>query len=94
MAQLIKANGGVTEVKPVNGKKFSLEELQKFVAGGGYIEKYRAGNKVFIWDENGLNKRLPKNEKATDILYLECEGMRNVQDIVGDVLICEKSECN
>jgi len=92
MAQLIKSNGEVTEVKPANGKTFSLKELQTFV--GGYIERFRAGKKVFNWNEDGRMMELPKNEKATDILYLECDGLRNVQDIVGDVLICEASECN
>lgn len=92
MAQLIKANGEVTEVKPANGKTFSLKELQNFV--GGYVERFRAGEKVFNWNEDGRMMKLPKNEKATNILYVECDGMNNVQDIVGDVLICEESEIN
>jgi hypothetical protein len=92
MAKLIKSNGEVTEVKPVNGKKFSLEELQKFV--GGYIQKFKTTNKCFVLNEDGLPKGLPVNEKATDALYLECEGVRNVQDIVGDVLVCELNEVN
>ena len=92
MAQLIKSNGVVTEVKPVNGKTFTLEELQKLV--GGYIEIYRTTNKRFVLNEDGLPKGLPVNEKATDALYLECDGVRNVQDIVGDVLVCELNEVN
>jgi hypothetical protein len=38
MAVLLKANGEAKVVQPL-GKKFSLEELQKFV--GGYIEAVR-----------------------------------------------------
>lgn len=92
MAQLIKANGETKEVKPANGKTFSLKELQTFV--GGYIERYTVGGKVFNWNEEGLMMQLPKNDKATQILFKECGGNNNVQYIIGDVLICEASEVN
>jgi hypothetical protein len=36
MGYHIKADGTVTKVTPATGKKFTLEEMQKFV--GGYIE--------------------------------------------------------
>jgi hypothetical protein len=87
MAQLIKSNGEVIEVKPA-GKKFSLEEMQKNV--GGYVEKFSIGNKHFLWNEEGLLDKLPENEKATKELFEACG--RPVQTIVGDVLICESSE--
>jgi len=92
MAKLIKSNGEVTEVKPANGK-FTLDELYK-LTNCNCIEKYRAGTKVFIMDENGLPKGLPTNSKAKHALYMACNGEIDVQEIVGDVLICETSESN
>lgn len=90
MAQLIKANGEVMEVKPIQGTKFQLKELQEYA--GGSIEKFRAGEKVFVWNENGIGRDLPENEKATSILYAECDGFQKVQVIRGDVLVCEPME--
>lgn len=90
MAQLIKSNGEVTEVKPAQGPKFKLEELQNYA--GGLIEKFRAGTKVFVWNENGIGRNLPENEKATMTLYAEGDGFRNVQTIRGDVLVCNPAE--
>lgn len=86
--KLIKTNGETQEVKPKNGKEFSLEELQGFV--GGYIEKLNVnGKKVkkIIMNEEGLLMKLQPNNTVTDLLSKEFG--REVKTIVGDVLVIE-----
>ena len=90
MAKLVKTTGEVIEITPENKSDFSLKELQALV--DGYIEIYRTKEKVFVWNENGLNKRLPENETATVMLYAELDGFKPVQMLVGDVLICNNNE--
>lgn len=80
MAILIHANGVTEMVYPKNGKKFKLEELQKYV--GGYIE-HVPGTDYMLVDEDGLSKKLPFNVEASNNA-----GMR----IVGDALLCQRKE--
>ena len=88
MAQFIKANGEVTEVKPKNGKDFSLEEMQKFV--GGYIEivesQIKGDKRLIVLNEEGKLHGLPVNPKATAIFGYPGDF------IVGDVLVCTNKE--
>lgn len=82
MARWIKTSGEITEVRPKNGRDFSLSELQGFV--GGYIELvWLHGDTVMVVNEEGLVKGLPFNANATAIAY---------QPIVGDVLVCKSKE--
>lgn len=82
MAQIIKADGAVIDVKPKNGKDFSLKELQSIV--GGYIEivYLKDGNILVINDEGAINGSCI-NLKASKIYgsYL-----------FGDVLHCKSKE--
>jgi hypothetical protein len=88
-AILFRADGTQKKVHPINGKHFSLTELQNFV--GGYIEICLAQNstQVLIINEEGRLKSLPKNRRATKAvngLYLW-----NKDDaIFGDALLCDK----
>lgn len=86
MAKLIKTDGTVREVKPSNGKSFSLEELQRFV--GGYIEiiSLPNGNKICV-NEEGKIAYLPPNERATEIWKKEYPDRDEL--IVGDILLVE-----
>ena len=88
MGQLIKSSGEVTEVKPANGKDFSLQELQQMV--GGWIETFWIDNKRWVVNEEGLLLDLPKNIKATETLEDACG--QAVQILVGDVVILDASE--
>lgn len=84
MAHWIKANGKETIVSPKNGTDFSLNELKEFI-GGGYIEIVDISPMLYmVVDEEGLLKRLPYNATASSFYPYS--------DIVGDVLICKKSE--
>lgn len=69
------------EVKPANGKKFALEELQKFV--GGYIEAVPYANPVAYCNEEGRLNGLPTNV---------CASRRFKQELVGDVIQVRKEQ--
>lgn len=82
-AKIYKTTGEVIEVEPENGKDFKLEELQEIVHG--YIELVNlSSTQYMVVNEEGLLIGLPLNLSAT-ILYEK--GI-----IVGDVLICNKSQ--
>jgi hypothetical protein len=65
MAYWLKTDGTISEVKPASGESFSLEELQGMV--GGYIQMVRTHTGDWlVCDEDGISKRLPFNEQATE----------------------------
>lgn len=66
MSTLFKANGEVLEVRPINGKVYTLKELQGFV--NGYIEVVRLRDdkeKFLVLNEEGLLQNLPYNKNAS-----------------------------
>lgn len=83
MAQLLKSDGTMTEVRPdFQATTFELHELQKLV--GGYIEMLPVpGGKVMVVNEEGKLKGMPENMEASFITG---------QPIVGDVLIASPKE--
>ena len=88
MATLIKTDGTQQEVHPVNGKRFSLEELQGFV--GGLVELLDLGEGVMWINEEGKLIDLPFNRTATRLarpyLFPWDDGIR------GDVLVLSAQE--
>lgn len=65
-AYLIKTTGEVTEVKPANGKEFTLEELQGYVEG--YIEATQTEDgRTLIVNEEGKLDGLPFNTTASEL---------------------------
>lgn len=83
-ACIVKTDGSITELKPLNGTDFTLEEMQGVV--GGYIEVVGTmdESRVMVLNEEGKLKKLPLNSKATAIYP-------NLADIiVGDVLVCKR----
>ena len=57
-------NSNVEEFPPANGKRYTLEELQKMV--GGFFQVVSLEDKhIILADEDGLSKRLPRNEFAS-----------------------------
>jgi hypothetical protein len=85
MAKIIKTNGKIIEVEPINGKDFQLDEMRKHI-GGGYIEiTYTKDNKLMVVDEEGKLKGFEPNLSAT-------ENHKYNDLIVGDVLICEPNQ--
>lgn len=77
-AVVFDTNGNIRPVKP-KGDKFSLEELQSLV--GGLIEVYpkRFNNRLVICNEEGLIKRLKKNEIFKKY---------SLKSLVGDIVLC------
>jgi hypothetical protein len=88
MATLYKTDGTVTEVKPANGRAFTLEELRRHV--GGDIEHLQLRGKHIWLDEEGKLKNKPRNPKAQEEANKYGFSMLTGGDyLVGDVLFCE-----
>lgn len=88
MATIYKTHGEVIEVTPKNGKDFSLSEMQAIV--GGYIEVLDLRNgKFLVINEEGKLIGLGINWEATKIYHAAypCYDV-----IVGDALVCDKSQ--
>jgi hypothetical protein len=86
MAKLFKVDGTVENVKPANGTNFSLEELQQLV--GGLIQVVPVfRNQIIVVDEEGRLKNYQHNLIASLLVMDEVNG-----DIVGDMVLCKKSE--
>ena len=69
---IVTPSGSMKEVKPMNGEKFTLFELQQHV--GGYIEIiYLTNDKLLVVDEEGKLKGKPLNRIATG--WLNADGI-------------------
>jgi len=71
MATFYKTTGEVEEVKPANGEKFSLKEMQDMVGGHIEIVPLPNGESVVVNEEGKEDfgvciQATPKNEKASD----------------------------
>lgn len=94
-AKIVTPEGRVQVVVPKDGKKFTLEEMQKIV--GGYIEVVRPPGQmgaVMVCNEDGKLEGLPANSLASQMW---CEGAekgspRENDGIVGTVLLCHESQ--
>ena len=75
--KIYKLDGTVQTVEYAVGDKPSLEELRQAI-GGGYIEVIRDGPVVYVVDDEGLLKNLPRNPHFTRF--------------VGDVIVCQEGE--
>lgn len=83
MAKIYKTTGEVIEVEPKNGKDFKLEELKEVVQG--YIEIVNISlTQYMVVNEEGHLIGLPLNINATKLYKKDI--------IVGDVLVCNKSQ--
>lgn len=92
MAQIIYPDGTSKEMRPGNGKYFSLEEKQKIVGGLIEIADCIHPEKVLIINEEGKLENLPFNPQAT-LLYKWHIHEGKVWDVlVGTVLYGDWSE--
>lgn len=84
-AKVYCANGYEEDARPINGKTFTLKELQEAV--GGYIEIIRLNDgRIIVVNEDGLNLNLPVNIEATNILRRDHS---TTQYIVGNAIVCD-----
>ena len=79
MANLIKADGGISKIEHI--QTMGLDDFQKLV--GGYIEPIYGVDYVAIVNEEGLLKRLPLNMRASNMMKAP---------LVGDVIIMSWKE--
>ena len=90
MATLIKTDGTIKQVKPANGRYFTLEEKQRFV--GGLIEfiPTREGNWLTINEEGKLNG-LPINRTATLMYAHSIVWKENEHPAFNDIVVGDNS---
>ncbi len=90
MAKKISWEGTITDVQPINGTDFSIDELRATV--GGYIELLRlTDGRLLIFNEEGKLLRLDYNHVATEFAHVQ--GLIAPADfIVGNVLLCDAKE--
>lgn len=88
MATIYKTDGTSIEVKPKNGKDFSLKEMQEIV--DGYIEILDLNDgRIIVLNEEGKCSGLPYNHMAT-LMYRKA--YNTLDFIVGDVLVCDSKQ--
>jgi len=87
MGKLLRATGEVEDVKPKNGKHYTLRELQGFV--GGSIELIQFVDATLVVNEEGKIDDLPYNPLATAIYH---NGYKTNDFIAGDAFLCEPSQ--
>lgn len=86
MAKLIKPDGTISEIKPLKGNHFTLEELQGYIHGYIELVSTKDGKQMYI-DEEGKIKKLDLNEKAT-MLYSGAD----FDCIFGTAIVCDNDE--
>jgi hypothetical protein len=90
IGEILWCDGIKTVIRPKNGKKFSLDELQTYV--GGYIEivalKPGNGHATMYINEEGKLKGLPYNPQATKIAVIDDYG----DFIVGNAIVVRQEK--
>lgn len=85
MAVLIRLTGEQEEVRPMNGRTFSLAEMQTLV--GGYIQIVRS-KEPGMWivcDEDGKTRNPPKS--ANIVASTHWIGLEFGDPLVGEILV-------
>lgn len=82
---LVTSTGGMKAIMPMNGRHYSLQEMQSYV--GEYRKTLKVGQKVLIMDEDGKLKGKMPNRIATG--WLLQEGINDY--VCGDVMLIERS---
>lgn len=86
-AILIKTDGSKREVKPKDGERFTLEEMQELVAG--YIEIVHIGeSQILVVNEMGKLYNLDLNDQAT-ALARNHNSISAEDYIVGDAVLMD-----
>jgi hypothetical protein len=85
--KILYTDGREVDFIPANGKKPTLQEMQKIV--GGLIERVSViGGEMWL-NEDGLGLQLPLNHNAS---ILATKAHNYPMYIVGDVLLCTRKK--
>lgn len=86
---LISVDGSMTEITPINGKEFELEEAQRHVEG--YIQVVQLNqDQIMIVNENGKIEELRYNFIATGIAEM-FHALWTGDYICGNAIVCPSS---
>lgn len=89
MATLYKTDGTQEVIKPANGRKFDIKELQKLV--GGLVERIKLPfEQSLVVDQEAPRKGKPVNKNASQALHAMLGG--NTVPIAGDAVVGTKAE--
>jgi hypothetical protein len=87
--QLITPDGTITDITPMNGETFQLQELYELLECS-YIEIVNSiDGRLIICDEEGKLYNRAYNEKASDLYK---HGCNPGHELVGKVLFCKPSQ--
>ena len=90
MAKLIKTDGTVTTVTPVNGSDFKAEEIHNLI--GGHFEMIPLDNNAcMLVDDNGKISGKEYNFDATQVAKERATDPFS-DYVAGDALVCEEGE--
>ena len=85
----------IIDIKPQNGKTFSLKELQGYVGGTIDIQELPKMGALLVLNDNGKCEGLPENPVATILWKMNYPikeyPENNDELVVGDVVICTKN---
>ena len=86
---LVSVDGSITEISPINGKEFELEEVQRKVEG--YIQIVQLNeDRIMIVNENGKIVGLRYNFIATGIAEM-FHALWAGDYICGEAIVCPSS---
>lgn len=94
MATLYKTDGTQEEVRPANGRHFTVEELQGYVGGDFEIITLDFGSRkkgYLVFDDDGIRKNKPENLQATRVFAGYAFPLIPVT-ILGDALLTDTRE--
>lgn len=93
---LYMTDGRIVKVRPMNGKKFELPELQ--LAVDGYIESVQCGIKgcrQMFANEDGISNRLPDNPYTWEVVnakVYKANGYPPSWRIAGNIIVIKSEE--
>lgn len=85
MGDVLIKDGVMRPISPMNGRTYTLQEMQQYV--GGYIETVVVGKKVMVMDEEGKLKNKLPNHIATGMLIRAGHN----DWVAGDVMLIDRN---
>lgn len=87
MAQLLRVDQIAVDMTPANGTDFTLAELYRFIGTDTIQIVWTTDGRLMVLDEHGKLKDRPINVAATRLYVHGAD-----DPIVGDVVVCQRSE--